>query len=122
MRWLAILGGLLAGLLAFAGGEATYQIIPIKTVPRDLMGTKIQLPNVETRSEWLTKNGALTFGLLGLCLGSCLGMAGGLARRSTSGAISGTVLGTGPGRGHGRRSDLGQLAPVHRSAVAPHRL
>jgi hypothetical protein len=93
VRSLAVLGGLLAGLLAFASGEATYEIIPIEKVERDLMGSKVLQSSPVTRSVGLTKNGALTFGLLGLCLGSCLGMAGGLARRSISGAVSGTVLG-----------------------------
>ncbi len=92
--WLAVLGGILAGLLAFAGGEATFDLIPIETMPRDVMGTKIWMPTMESRSAGLTKNGALTFGLLGLCLGACLGMAGGLARRSMSGAVAGTLLGT----------------------------
>jgi hypothetical protein len=103
VRWLAIAGGVLAGLLAFAAGEATYQIIPIENEARDLMGTKVFQPSVATRSAGLTKNGALTFGLLGLCLGGCLGLAGGLARRSNSGAIVGTLLGAilGPALGAG---------------------
>ncbi len=93
VRWLTVLGGLLAGLLAFATGEATYEIIPVEMVQKNLMGSKVWQPTPATRSVGLTKNGALTFGLLGLCLGSCLGMAGGLARRSMSGAVAGTMLG-----------------------------
>ena len=109
VRWLAVLGGLLAGLLAFAGGEATYQIIPIENVAKDLMGTKVFQPNPETRSVGLMKNGAVAFGLLGLCLGGCLGLAGGLARRSTSGAIAGTLLGAVLGMALGAGVSLASL-------------
>jgi hypothetical protein len=40
-----------------------------------------------------SRNGALTFGVLGLCLGGCLGVAGGLARRSAPAAATGGLLG-----------------------------
>ena len=92
-RRLAVIGGLLAGLLAFAIGEAIYEMIPAEKVQQDLMGTKIWTANRATSTEAARRNGALTFGVLGLCLGTCLGMAGGLARRSPSGAVTGALLG-----------------------------
>ncbi len=102
-RSLALAGGLLAGLLAFAIGEAVYGLIPVEKVQQDLMGTKIWVPNRATSTEAARRNGALTFAVLGLCLGTCLGMAGGLARRSASGAVAGAMLGAiaGPALGAG---------------------
>ena len=115
--WLAVLGGILAGLLAFAGGEATFDLIPIETMPRDVMGTKIWMPTMESRSAGLTKNGALTFGLLGLCLGlPGDGRRPGPAidvRRSRRHAA-----GNGPGSGPGAQRLLALLALVHHGTVA----
>jgi hypothetical protein len=92
-RWLVVIGGLLAGLVGFAAGEATYQVFPAEKVEQNLMGSKIRAPNRATTTEAARRNGALTFGILGVCLGTCLGMAGGLARRSTSVAVAGALLG-----------------------------
>jgi hypothetical protein len=98
-----MLGGLLAGLLAFGLGELLHKRIPTELVPRDLMGTKIMVPSPDTITAAATKNAALTFGALGLCLAGSLGIAGGLVRRPASsrtrgglvGAVMGLVLGAG---------------------------
>jgi hypothetical protein len=92
-RGLAAIAGLLAGLLAFAIGEATYEIIPTEKVPKNLMGTTVLVVERATSTEAARRNGALAFAALGLCLGTCLGLAGGLARRSASGAIAGAMTG-----------------------------
>jgi hypothetical protein len=92
-RWLAVLGGLSAGLLAFAIGEATHEIIPTQKMEQDLMGTKIRVATRATSSVAAARNGAVGFGILGACLGGCLGMAGGLSRRSPAGMAGGGVLG-----------------------------
>ena len=87
--------GLLAGLIAFGAGEAVYNVIPAQGVLQKIMMSNIDvmIPSQETENVAATKNGALTFGLLGMCLGGFLGMAGGLARRSTSATVTAGVLG-----------------------------
>ncbi len=92
-RWLALLGGLSAGLLAFAIGEAIHGIIPTEKTQQDLMGNKIWVATRATSAVATARNGALGFGILGACLGGCLGMAGGLSRRSPAGAAVGGILG-----------------------------
>lgn len=101
--WLVILGGLLSGLLAFGLGEPLYKVIPPELVPRDLMGTKTMIPSQETQGVAATKNAALAFGVLGLCLAGSLGVVGGLARWPASsparGGLVGAVLGLAVGAG-----------------------
>ncbi len=92
-RVLAIIGGLLAGLVAFTIGEGIHEIIPTEKVQRDLMGSKIWVPTRATSTEAARKNGALIFGVLGVCLGIGMGTAGGLARRSATGTFAGATLG-----------------------------
>jgi hypothetical protein len=94
VRWLAVLGGLLAGLLSFGIGEAIYEIIPAETVAVNLHGSNMMVVGRATSTVATARNGALTFGVLGLCLGGCLGLVGGLARRSTSGAVTGGIFGS----------------------------
>jgi hypothetical protein len=92
-RWLVAFGGVLAGLVAFGTGEATYQKFRPALMQQNLMGNKIMAPTLETNHAAAVKNGALAFGVLGACLGVCLGAAGGLARRSTLAAVIGALLG-----------------------------
>jgi hypothetical protein len=100
---LAIFGGLLSGLLAFGVGELLYKLIPPERVPRDLMGSKIMVPSLETVNVAATKNAALAFGALGLCLAGTLGIVGGLAQRQPSssarGGLVGLVMGLAVGAG-----------------------
>jgi hypothetical protein len=101
---LTLFGGILAGLVSFAGGEAIYQMIPAKLVWVELpFGGKTMGVSSETAMVADTKNAALAFGVLGACLGGFLGMAGGLARRSALGTIAaglaGVILGGGLGAG-----------------------
>lgn len=102
-RWWIALAGLLAGLAAFGIGEMVHELIPAAKEEVNTMGRLIMLPTVKTTSVAGTWNGALTFGLFGVCLGGLLGMAGGLARRSGRailvagllGAILGLTVGAG---------------------------
>ncbi len=95
VRWLVMLGALLAGLAAFGIGEMIYKIIPAEKVSQSVMMTnvKVRLPTRATEDAAAARNGAVSFGLLGLCLGSALGIAGGLARRSALAATRGGLLG-----------------------------
>ena len=90
--WLA-LAGLLAALVAFGAGEAVYELFPAQRVKTKLMGQTIMAPSAETTALAVTRNAALAFGLLGVCLGGFMGAAGGLARRSASAILSAGVLG-----------------------------
>jgi hypothetical protein len=104
-RWLVTLGALLAGLVAFGVGEMVYRIIPAQKILQSVMMTnaKVMLPTPATENTAAVRNGALTFGLWGLCLSGALGVAGGLARRSplaaTRGGLLGAILGLALGAG-----------------------
>ena len=97
-----MVGGLLAGLLAFGVGEAVHDLIPAAMVTQHALQLVRVTPTVATENVAATRNGALAFGVLGLFLGGCLGLAGGLARRSwfamTAGGL-GSVLGFAVGVG-----------------------
>ena len=93
-RWWLILGGLAAGLLAFAIGEATYELIPPKIVPINMMGHTTMGPSPETSERASVRNAAIAFGVFGVCLGGLLGIAGGLARRSVSASVTAGLLGS----------------------------
>jgi hypothetical protein len=83
-------------LLAFGVGEAVHDLIPAKSVTQHALGLTRVTPTVATQTVAAARNGALTFGVLGLCLGGCLGLAGGLARRSSFAVAAGglgSVLG-----------------------------
>jgi hypothetical protein len=94
-RALAIVGGLLAGLVSFGVGEAVYQLIPAELVKvRDgVNGQPVMGTTDETLRAAAGKNASVAFGALGLCLGGFLGAAGGLARRSTKATLTGGLLG-----------------------------
>jgi hypothetical protein len=92
-RRLAALAGLLAGLIAFGIGEATYDLIQAEMVPQNMVGSIVMVVNRATTTVADTRNAALAFGALGACLGACLGVAGGLARRSSAAAVTGGLLG-----------------------------
>jgi hypothetical protein len=92
-RCLVMLGGLLAGLIAFAVGEQIHEVIPAEKVKQNLMGSIVMVPDRATQMVADTRNGALVFGVLGVCLGGCLGVAGGLARRSSRAAVAAGLLG-----------------------------
>ncbi len=93
-RWWLALGGLVAGLVAFGVGELVYELIPAKKVEIPTMGQIVIAANVETSNVATVRNGALTFGVLGVCLGGFLGIAGGMARRSTSAAVVAGLAGS----------------------------
>ncbi len=93
VRWLLLCAGLLAGLAAFGVGELTHALIPVERIPVNLQGSIVMEVDFRTVTEAATRNGALTYGVMGLFLGAALGIAGGMGRRSTSGSVGGGVLG-----------------------------
>lgn len=102
-RWLAALGGLVAGLASFGIGEALYQWIPAQEFTSITMGVTVRSVTGATLAVAAMRNAALAFGVLGLCLGGCLGIAGGLARRAAGEAgaagLLGSILGAALGGG-----------------------
>jgi len=110
-QWLVVLAALLAGLVTFGIGEMIYKIIPAEKVLQSVLMTnaKVMLPTQATENVAAARNGALAFGLLGLCLGGALGIAGGLARRSTLAATRGGLLGAVLGLALGVGLSLGLL-------------
>jgi hypothetical protein len=93
-RWLTAVSGLLAGLIAFGFGEATYKLIPGKSVAIPTMGTIVYAPTAATQAVADARNATIAFGALGFCLGGCLGIAGGLARRSPWATLQAGFLGS----------------------------
>jgi hypothetical protein len=91
---LLALGGLLAGLAAFAVGEATHKLILAEKRTFNIMGTPVTTATAATQAAADTRNGALAFGALGMCLGGGLGIAGGLARRSAAATVAAGLLGS----------------------------
>jgi hypothetical protein len=100
--WVA-LAGLLAGVVAFGVGEMIHELIPAQKVEVHVPGRVVMAPSVETTNVADARNGALTFGVLGLCLAGFLGIAGGVAQRSASATVgaglSGSILGLVGGAG-----------------------
>jgi hypothetical protein len=81
-RLLAVLAGLVSGLVGFGLGEAFYGFFVPEAVPQMLSGAQVMLPSFGTHAIADARNGAVAFALLGGSLGLFLGLAGGLARRS----------------------------------------
>jgi hypothetical protein len=94
VRWMLVLAGAVAGLVAFGIGEKTRELIPADKVKMVLMGNVTMVSDWKTTAVAERRNGAITFGALGLCLGASLGIVGGLARRSAAGALMGGLLGS----------------------------
>jgi hypothetical protein len=92
-RWLLALGGVVAGLAAFAVGEATYKWIPAQQVTYRAFGRMVTSATGATVMVADARNGALAFAVLGCWLGGCLGIAGGLARRAPAAAAVSGLLG-----------------------------
>jgi hypothetical protein len=108
-RRLAILAGLLSGLIAFGIGEESYELIQAEKVSQNLMGSIVMVSNRATTTVADTRNAAVAFAELGVCLGACLGVAGGLARRSGAGAVTGGLLGVFLGLALGAGASLALL-------------
>ena len=91
-RPLAVIGGIVAGAVAFGTGEATSELVPADTVHFDFSATS------ERRSRGIParvvqRTTALAYGILGLCLGGCLGIAGGVARQKAAASLTGGLVG-----------------------------
>ena len=87
----AIVVALAAGVLAWAGGEATYDFYrPSKEAAAEPYAFK-QLNQERDIADG--RNAAIAYGMLGAAVGLGLGAAAGLSRRSTRGAVSGGLAG-----------------------------
>jgi hypothetical protein len=117
-RWLVVLAGLLSGLAAFGIGEATYNCIPAKKVMQNTMGTIAPAITPANQRVADVRNGALAFGVLGLCLGGSLGIAGGLSRRSATLTLTAGLLGSTLGAALAARVSLTLLKSFTDARVA----
>ncbi len=103
--WAVAIGaGLLAGVIAWAIGEATF-------VPEAGFENKKEHIHV-TVSEIGIRNGIISFGVLGCVTGVALGLAGGLIRRSALRAIAAGAIGLLLGGGIGAALS-GLIVPIY---------
>ena len=86
----SLAAGLIAGLIAWVGGEATLDNYRVSEEAAGRAFDFSQL-NVEMRAA-NARNAAIAFGLLGAALGLALGLAAGMARgRPRSGLVGGVI-------------------------------
>lgn len=79
--------GVVAGLLAWLGGEACHELIQPRKHPVNAKGIILQVASPRQEDLAEARNAGLVFAMLGASLGACLGAAGGLARRDRRAAI-----------------------------------
>ena len=96
--WAGLLAaGLIAGLIAWLGGEAALDFIqPFKRE----VNSKGMMLKIADRWDQMTaeaRNAAVAFVILGGAIGACLGLAGGLIRGSTRRGVVAAFLGLGIG-------------------------
>lgn len=91
----ALVGGLLAGLASWLGGETVHGYFEVEFV-KPANWTEInpyERSSVQNRQILMkrpaaeAKNAAMAYGMLGAALGAALGLAGGLARRDVRAAL-----------------------------------
>jgi hypothetical protein len=113
-RSLALIAGLVSGVLAFGLGKAAHDSFPPELVPKMLSGSEVLKPTLETLSIAEAKNAELVFAILGGALGLLLGAAGGLASRSVSRAVKAATTGLIGGVAVGTLLPLALLVPYSR--------
>jgi len=92
--WAWVLGaGLLAGFVAWLGGEACRTVFKPTRFARNSKGMILQVTDRRDEAATDAKNAGLAFAILGGSLGAGLGIAGGLARQSGRAAGSAGLLG-----------------------------
>jgi hypothetical protein len=113
-RWtVTLLAGVVAGLVAWLGGEACLNRIK---PPRHAVNSKGLVLNLTDRREVAVadaKNASLAFAFLGASLGAGLGVAGGLIRRSGRAATAAGLLGLVVGASAGAGISLALLPPYN---------
>lgn len=113
-RWtVTLVAGVVAGLVAWLGGEACLNRIK---PPRHPVNSKGLVLNLTDRRELAiadAKNAGLAFAFLGASLGVGLGVAGGLARRSVRAATTAGLLGLILGAAGGAGMSLALLPPYN---------
>ena len=87
----SLAAGLLAGLVAWVGGEATLDNYRVSEEAAGRAFDFAQL-NLEMRAA-NARNAAIAFGLLGATLGLALGLAAGMVRRRPRSGLVGVVVG-----------------------------
>jgi MFS family permease len=113
-RWtVTLVAGVVAGLVAWLGGEACLNRIK---PPRHAVNSKGLVLNLTDRREVSiadAKNAGLAFAFLGTSLGVGLGVAGGLTRRSGRAATAAALLGLIVGAAAGAGMSLALLPPYN---------
>ena len=113
-RWtVTLVAGVVAGLVAWLGGEACLNRIK---PPRHAVNSKGLVLNITDRREVAiadAKNAGLAFAFLGASLGMGLGIAGGVARRSVRAAAAAALLGLIVGAAGGAGMSLALLPPYN---------
>jgi hypothetical protein len=98
--WSLALGtGILAGLVAWLGGEGCIELIKPPRHSLNSRGLILRVTDRREEAAAVAKNAGLAFVLLGAALGSGLGAAGGLARRSRRAAVRAALVGLAVGAG-----------------------
>lgn len=98
---IAITAGLVAGLLAWLGGEIAYGVFHPRTFEVQILGMTSLQPTIGTVNAADYKNATLAFAILGGATGLVLGLAGGLAagspRRGLGVGLAGLLAGAAVG-------------------------
>lgn len=106
----AVVFGLLAGVIAWIGGEMFFgKFDPTLTLEASLDGTMLGMQDAAD-----TRTSALLYGILGGTIGLVLGIAGGLARPSTRSAVIAGIVGLVVGGTGGYLVSLGVVPHHHR--------
>jgi hypothetical protein len=87
----ALAAGVVAGAIAWLGGEAAYEFFPAP-VATSTFGS-LSAAELRQLMRVNIQNAALAFGLLGATLGLALGLAGGIVRRSARAAAVAAAVG-----------------------------
>jgi hypothetical protein len=91
---IALLAGVLAGLLAWLIGESTHGFFRPRLYPVSAMGMTAMRPSRESQQLADTMNARLAFAILGGSTGLIMGLAGGLAGRSPARGVMAGLAGT----------------------------
>ena len=108
-----LLAGIVAGLVAWLGGELCLDVIKPPFHPMNSRGMmlKVTYPNEEAAAD--AKNAGLAFVILGAALGAGLGLAGGVVHRSRRAALKAGLLGLLMGAAAGALVSLAVLPPYN---------
>jgi hypothetical protein len=119
---LIVLGaGLLAGLAAFAFGEAAPAIVaPSREFPPEISKSSMRMTTEFARRTAIAwdRAAALDYGALGIALGLGLGAAGGMVRGSARAGLAAALIGLVLGGAVGAGTTMLVLPPYHAARAA----